>query len=164
MAQVAAFRTDTLTDETRDANRHHLWLSAEAEANGDSSRVLIHNLSASGLLIESTLALELGEEFDVDLPEAGATRAQIVWRSDGFYGCQFAGPVSGAAVSAARLRSPSPANAQVLAQPSAVPDNDDTPMPAAGPAPLSPPQKAVIIVGLALACWVPIILAAVYFF
>lgn len=157
MAQVGAFKTEMLAGEERDAGRHRLWLSAEAAANGNAAEVLIHNLSTNGLLIETALELELGEEFDLDLPHAGKTGAVVVWSSDSFYGCEFANPVSRAAVSAGILRSSPPASPLPLA--AVIPDNDDRPLGADASPALTPRQKLAWIVGLAVACWLPIIVA-----
>jgi hypothetical protein len=110
------------------------------------------------LLIEADLELEIGDEVEVELPEAGTTQAEVVWRSGNFFGCEFERAVTTAAVSAARLRSqPSqvalePATEQMLPSPASAIEL------AADPNALSPRQKLLVIGGLALACWVPIIL------
>lgn len=86
-------------------------LPGEREAN-----VTIHNISAAGLLIETSLALETGEQITLALPEAGAVRARIAWRSDSLYGCAFAASLSAAALAAARLQG-LPVTDQAGAQP-----------------------------------------------
>ena len=73
--------------------------------SGLETNVLVHNASATGLLVESRVALEIGEELEVDLPEAGTTLARVVWASGELYGCKFDKPVSTATLSAAELRS-----------------------------------------------------------
>lgn len=75
---------------------------------GGTASVLVHNISASGLLLESGEALAPGERIDVDLPHAGPTAARIIWASGSFFGCQFEAPISAAALSAAQLRSDTP--------------------------------------------------------
>lgn len=86
--------------------RRNLRLEAEgALESGAAPRVVIHNLSTTGLLIESTTPLAIEEKISIDLPEAGSTPAQVVWSSGDFYGCQFQTPISGAALSAVELRS-----------------------------------------------------------
>jgi hypothetical protein len=147
-----------MSDEERIARRHHLTLSARVSAAGSAIRVVVHNISATGLLIEADLELEIGDEVEVELPEAGTTRAEVVWRSGNFFGCEFESAVTTAAVSAARLRSqpsqvaPEPATEQMLPSPA------DAIELAADPNALSPRQKLLVIGGLALACWAPIIL------
>jgi hypothetical protein len=161
MASAAAFKTDVLADEVRSSRRHILWLSARVSVRGEAEQVLIHNMSTSGLLFEATLALTLGDRIEIDLPEAGTISAEIVWCSDSYYGCEFASPILPAAVSASRLRSPSPRPAAEFRDQTAAPEY--VPLAAAVPGALSPLQKTAIIVGAATACWVPIIAAVAYF-
>jgi hypothetical protein len=157
MAWVGAVTTQTQTDEERYAHRHHLSLTVRVSNGGSASRVVVHNLSATGLLIEADLALEVGDEFDVELPEAQTTRAEVVWRSDDFCGCEFVTPLSSAIVSASRLRSlpvehvlPTPAR-MFPGGVGAISIETD-------PNALSPRQKLLVTGGLAVACWLPIIL------
>jgi len=121
--------------------------------------VLIHNLSTTGLLFETALVLNFGDRIEVELPEAGPTPAEIVWCSDSYFGCEFASPITAAAVSASRLRSPSP---QVAVEFRTAP-TEPVPLAAAAPGDLTPLQKTVVIVSAAVACWVPIVAAVVYF-
>lgn len=89
-----------------------LQLRLETEAGGDpgaGTRVVIHNMSATGLLIETRAPLAIGEQIVVHLPEAGAVAALTVWRSEALYGCRFLEPLGQAALSAAQLRNPIPA-------------------------------------------------------
>lgn len=67
---------------------------------------MIHDISNTGLLLETTALLTERQTFDVDLPEAGIVQASVVWRSSRFVGCRFTKPVSQAAISAALLRNP----------------------------------------------------------
>ncbi len=90
----------------RTAARRRLLLSASgARASGEAADVVIHNASSSGLLLESPVTLAEGEGLALDLPEAGAVVARIVWSSGDFYGCRFDRPIGDAALSAAELRS-----------------------------------------------------------
>ena len=97
------------------AARRQLRLESQGfTASGQIARVLIHNVSATGLLIESTVALADAERIDFALPQVGTTSAHVVWMSDNFYGCRFDTPVPASALSAlesyARLTSaPDPA-------------------------------------------------------
>jgi transcriptional regulator with XRE-family HTH domain len=77
-------------------------------ASGDAARVLVHNISASGLLLESEVGLEPNERIDVDLPQAGTIPARVIWASGSYYGCQFEAAISAAVLSAAQLRSEAP--------------------------------------------------------
>jgi PilZ domain-containing protein len=87
----------------RGSPRRRLLLEAAGPAD---TRVLIHDMSQTGFLIEASATLPIGAFFEVQLPEAGSALAEIVWSSGQFFGCRFAKPIAKAAVSAALLRSP----------------------------------------------------------
>jgi len=72
--------------------------------DGEETNVTIHNISAAGLLIETALDLETGEELALDLPEAGVVTAAVVWRSERLYGCAFEQPLGAAALAAVQLQ------------------------------------------------------------
>ena len=88
----------------RYAPRRALRLGATLSDRG--VEVLIHDLSPTGLLIESAQPLSQGETLFVDLPERGPTAASVAWSNGKFYGCAFELSIPAAAVSAALLRSP----------------------------------------------------------
>lgn len=89
----------------RSAPRRALWLETSGFFAGTGeANVTIHNISAAGLLLETELALAEGEQLALDLPEAGAVIATVVWRSEHLYGCAFAAPLTAAALAAAQLQ------------------------------------------------------------
>jgi len=91
-------------DKARSARRQlHLQLRGTKASGGDVN-VSVHNISATGLLLEGDGALALGDRLDIVLPHAGPTRAKVIWASDALYGCQFDAPISSATLSAAQLR------------------------------------------------------------
>jgi hypothetical protein len=95
------------TGNRRSAARRTLRLQAlGATASQADADVVIHDLSLSGLLIETSAGLADGERIDVDLPEAGPTEAKVVWTSGRFFGCKFKRPIPPAALASAILRSP----------------------------------------------------------
>ena len=105
MPIAAHFEPAPHSDDPRRTDRQTLRLEATAAtADGEQARVTVHNISASGLLIETAAALEIGETFAIDLPEAGEQRAIVSWASEAFYGCQFDRPLTPAELSAAQLR------------------------------------------------------------
>jgi len=81
-------------------------LSLVSSLQGTGSDVTIHDVSLTGLLIETSAELTVFDDLEIELPEAGFTPALVVWNSGRFYGCQFKAGISQAAVSAALLRSP----------------------------------------------------------
>ncbi|HKC04147.1 MAG TPA: PilZ domain-containing protein [Sphingomicrobium sp.] len=90
----------------RAAARRTLSLRVPALSAGRTDAALIHNLSEHGLRIETDAIVQTGEIIRVELPEAGAVDARIIWTGGGFAGCRFLTPIQKAAVSAALLRSP----------------------------------------------------------
>lgn len=73
--------------------------------SGVETPVTIHNFSETGLLLETRVDMEIGEVLDIALPEAGLTRARVVWASGRLFGCAFDTPLHPAVLSAAQLRS-----------------------------------------------------------
>jgi hypothetical protein len=57
---------------------------------GNAAAVRVHNISATGLLLETAAVLTEGEEIAIDLPLAGLCQARVVWSSDRYFGCRFA--------------------------------------------------------------------------
>lgn len=91
--------------ERRRSKRRALRFETTGELpNGDEANVIVHNLSAVGLLIETDLTLSTGESLAVDLPHVGPVGAEIVWRSDRLHGCAFQQSLGEAALAAATLR------------------------------------------------------------
>lgn len=89
----------------REPRRKLLLEARGALSSGASAEILVHDISATGLLIESPAPLGMDERISIDLPQAGATWARVVWTSGKLFGCQFHTPISSAALSAAQLRS-----------------------------------------------------------
>ena len=90
---------------SREPRRKITLEASGALGSGAVADVTVHNISATGMLIECRVSLAVGETLAIDLPGAEATRAKIVWTSDRLHGCQFIKPVSKAVLSAAQLRS-----------------------------------------------------------
>lgn len=106
VALLAEISLGSARAERRDAFRRTLRLVAEVSYSRDSARVLILNLSESGVLIETAAVLTVGESLELELPEAGTVVARVVWQRGREFGCEFDRPVPKGAVSAALLRSP----------------------------------------------------------
>lgn len=106
MAITAHFEESAAPAGKARARRRTLQLEAQgSRASGSATAVQVHNISATGLLIESGAGLEIGEVIVVDLPQAGATPATVIWSSGGLFGCEFDAPLSTAVLSAVELRS-----------------------------------------------------------
>ena len=98
-------RLETLgASSRRTSPRRKLRLGSTIGA-GDQN-VTIHDLSSTGVLLQTSAKLEAFDDLEVDLPEVGATHAFVVWHSGEYFGCEFARPIPRAAISAALLRNP----------------------------------------------------------
>ena len=118
--------TSASTGQARDPRRV-LHLEAEgALPSGARTNVRVHNVSTTGLLLESTIRLAIGERIEIDLPHAAATWARVIWTSDDLSGCQFEQPITPAVLSAAQLRS-TPGESLDLAERHALPAGDAVP-------------------------------------
>lgn len=106
MSLLARFEQTGEGGERRASDRRALRLAITASLpESPQSAVTIHDLSVSGMLIESSAPLAEGERFQVFLPLIGGVDATVVWNSGNFYGCQFGELVPQSAVSAALLKS-----------------------------------------------------------
>jgi hypothetical protein len=110
MPLLAYFEEREPSGDRRRAARRALMLGAAL--NG--AKVTIHDLSLTGALLETSVPMLVGAEFEFELPQAGKVKAAIVWNSGEYYGCQFNLPISPAALSAALLQAAptEPATAQ----------------------------------------------------
>jgi len=79
------------TIEKGDATRSFSTLKAAA---------LVHDISDTGLLIETTCALAVGEVIEVTLAPMGVMEAEIMWDGGQIYGCKYTQENPQAAVSA----------------------------------------------------------------
>ena len=105
MAILAHFE-EHAGDERRASARRALRIDLRTNGPRDAEgQVTIHDLSLTGALLQTSEPLAPGEAFEVELPQAGAVEATVVWNSGEFYGCQFKQPISPAALSAALLQS-----------------------------------------------------------
>ncbi|MGQ3101206.1 MAG: helix-turn-helix domain-containing protein [Sphingopyxis solisilvae] len=112
--------------EARGEPRIRLSLDAVGvAANGDVTAVLVHDMSRTGLLIETESPLELGQPIRVALPEAGEVAATIVWNSGHLFGCRFDAALPEASLSAARLKNPIPATVDPLEHATAAATSED---------------------------------------
>lgn len=105
MAIRAHFEELGPAEERRGRARRALRLDATGDFRDvGSAIVLIHDLSLTGVLIETASRLDEGDAFALELPEAGAVETTVVWSSGHFYGCRFRSPISPAALSSALLK------------------------------------------------------------
>lgn len=100
--------------ENRKFERRSLLLETDgALPGGSKGNVTIHNISESGMLIETELDLAVGAQLVVDLPHDQAIPASVVWASENLYGCKFGRDIGLAALSAVQLKASPALPAQV---------------------------------------------------
>jgi hypothetical protein len=101
---TAALTTPTHSGANRRySSRRSLRLGSVLSDSG--AEIIIHDISAAGMLIETSKELTTGETLVIDLPERGEVSATVSWNSGQYFGCQFEQSIPAAAVSAALLRS-----------------------------------------------------------
>lgn len=142
MGELSAEQTG---GEQRRTDRRVLALAVPASVAAPGQPVIIRNLSRTGMLVETTAHLPVGEALHIDLPEAGRVGAKVVWQEGVLHGCAFAAPISQAAVSAAQLLAPHGADPADM-----LPDDR-------WPAPL----RLLAIVGATVLLWGGLIVAGV---
>lgn len=85
--------------ELRGSPRRRLALETWARgAAPGQDPVFIHNVSESGMLLETGRVFAIGDVMEVDLPGIEGIRAGVVWKSAEFYGCRFNRPIAVAAL------------------------------------------------------------------
>jgi len=93
----------------RQRGQERRQLKVEARGTLPSSgatSVLIHDISETGLLIECSADLAVGDTIQVELPPAQPAEAVVVWTSGDLFGCRMDQPLTRGAVSAAILAAP----------------------------------------------------------
>jgi transcriptional regulator with XRE-family HTH domain len=115
-------------DKRQDARRKLSLRASGSRHDGTGIEVQVHNISGTGLLLESDIKLAAGDRIEIELPHAGDITAVVIWASGRLFGCQFEGPVSPATLSAVELKSaiaPEPVIApEPATDPTAVVDED----------------------------------------
>jgi transcriptional regulator with XRE-family HTH domain len=104
---LTTYLVENTTDrgQRRSARRKLRLQTHGSRTDGKLTPILLHDISASGLLIESQSLFDSGEKIDIELPHAGVVCAIVIWSSGNFFGCQFEAPISVGTLSAVQLRS-----------------------------------------------------------
>ncbi len=141
MAIKAHLDPRSASDSQRSSARRALRLETSGFVAGSpDANVTIHNISSAGLLIETALDLAEGDELAIELPEAGAVSANVVWRSERLFGCAFDEALNPAALAAAQLQGFAPG----------VPTQPLAPRPSPQPAPALTPRSPAEALGTRL--------------
>lgn len=159
MAMLARFESTEDFSERRNLDRRLLTLQVDGVvAGGPGIDVFIHDLSLSGLLIETCANLAVGSQIEVNLPEAGKTIARVVWSTSHYFGCQFIAPIPKAVLSAAILK-----NSVAAPRPAPAAPGRTISLPAGDQLDgLSLSTRLRVILALATAVWAAIFLAVAF--
>lgn len=155
MTMLARIEASDADADRRWSNRRLLTLQVPgAVPDQPGADVLVHDLSLTGLLIETSAELADGACLEIDLPQAGPTVASVMWGTGRFYGCRFDTPIGARALSAALLKDPlGPA----AAPPPETPPAAKAPTAQAVDRP-PPPTRKRLIGAMALAGWLLVLM------
>lgn len=89
--------------ERRSEERRHLLFATIVRGeDGESQPVLVRDISARGLLLETEEAGTLDQTILVSLPEAGDIQAHVIWQGDKLAGCRLDTHLAQATIDAVR--------------------------------------------------------------
>lgn len=89
--------------ERRSEERRHLLFATTVRGEGGEDQpVLVRDISARGLLLETEEAASLDKTILVNLPEAGDIEAHVIWQGDKLAGCRLEAHLSQATIDAVR--------------------------------------------------------------
>lgn len=87
-----------------EARRHLLFATTASGQDGESQPVLVRDISARGLLLETEEGMTLDSVIAVGLPEAGEVEAHVIWQGDKLAGCRLDSHLSQATIDAVRVK------------------------------------------------------------
>ena len=92
------------SERRSEARRHLLFATTAVGDDGDSQPVLVRDISARGLLLETEEGITLDQVVSINLPEAGDVAAHVIWQGDKLAGCRLDGHLSQATIDAVRAK------------------------------------------------------------
>lgn len=91
--------------DQRGAERVEIYVKADTIVDEDRRQsVTLHNISATGALIEAEQPLDMGQIISIILQDNQSAIAEIIWTSWPLYGCRFAEPLPAAVMGSLKLR------------------------------------------------------------
>lgn len=87
-----------------EARRHLLFATSARGQDGQSQPVLVRDISARGLLLETEDGMTLDSVVAVTLPEAGDVEAHVIWQGDKLAGCRLDSYLSQQTIDAVRSK------------------------------------------------------------
>lgn len=110
LPRIASFNQSAFSLDRRGAQRRTLKLGFDTAERRGRSRVLIMDISPTGMRLQTSTEFKIGEQIELVVPEAGPVSATII--REGYsnlgreYGAQFDEPITAASVSAVLLAAP----------------------------------------------------------
>ena len=92
------------SERRSEARRHLLFATTAVGDDGESQPVLVRDISARGLLLETEEGVTLDQVVSVNLPEAGEISAHVIWQGDKLAGCRLDDHLSQATIDAVRAK------------------------------------------------------------
>lgn len=87
-----------------EARRHLLFATTARGHDGESQPVLVRDISARGLLLETEEGALLDQTIAVNLPEAGDIEAHVIWQGDKLAGCRLDSHLSQVTIDAVKAK------------------------------------------------------------
>src|SRR3546814_19399484 len=85
MAIPAHLESAPPSESRRGPPRRRIRLPSHAKDADLDANVMIHTISATGLLVETDLALGIGDRLEIGLPHARAPATEVIWASGRLY-------------------------------------------------------------------------------
>ena len=92
------------TERRSEERRHLLFATTARGGDGGSQPVLVRDISARGLLLETEENAVLDSSIAVNLPEAGDVEAHVIWQGDKLAGLRLDHHLSQATIDAVRAK------------------------------------------------------------
>jgi hypothetical protein len=144
-----------LNHQARRAERQRVAIgSTLRNAAAEPFDVMIEDLSATGFRVPAVADLAIGDMITLGIPGVGLRRAVVVRASDDTYGCQFLEPIEASALSAA---TDGVINSTILFP---FGTSIDIPLPDPVIKSYAWRIRVMILIGVALVCWMMIFGAA----
>lgn len=152
MVASAHFQSDTVATERRFLRRRVRLDVLGVDGAGATFEAVVHDLSPTGMLIETSAPITIGDEIQIDAPRTGRFNAAVIWSQGRYFGCELAAVVSRSGMSAALLKS-----SLGLESRRHLPREREAASETLTRLPFV--KRALAIAALALVCWAPLAIA-----
>jgi len=127
MSIEAVVEQSSKSTNRRGSARWHIHLAIPSGLDSGQAKVVVHDISTAGMLIETDATLKTGQSVRISLPEADPVIARVVWQDEPLFGCRFDQALPQGVVSALRLRNPGGDDANSVGVPPAAKTGEGLP-------------------------------------